>query len=60
MKTFEIKIIETLSRSLEINAQSEDEALYIANQMYKDEDVILDSDDHSETLFQYIQPIFNE
>lgn len=49
MKEFKIEIIEKLSESLNIKANSIDEALDKVNEMYKNEQIILDSSNHIDT-----------
>ena len=51
MKTFEIEIKETLSRIIEVKAETENEAFTIVKQMYRDEDVVLDSSDYVDTEY---------
>ncbi|HED06245.1 MAG TPA: protein dpnD [Ignavibacteria bacterium] len=49
MKTFEIEIQEILSRIVEIDARSEDEALQKVKEMYQKEEIVLDSSDYLDT-----------
>jgi len=51
MKKFKIEVKETLSRIIEINANSIDEALENVQQIYKNEKIILDNDDFVEVDF---------
>jgi hypothetical protein len=51
MKKFDVEIIETLSKVVEIEAESETHAIIIATEMYNDEEFILDSSNHIETNF---------
>jgi len=51
MKTYSIVAEEILSRTVDIEADSEDQALIIAEQMYNDEDIVLDYRDHHFTSF---------
>ena len=44
-KIFQIEIVETLSNTIEISAENEQEALLKAQDMYKKEEVILYADD---------------
>ena len=51
MKTFEIEIKETLSRIIEVKAETENEAFTKVKQMYKDEEIVLDSSDYVDTEY---------
>lgn len=45
MKKYEVRFIETLERIIEIEAESEEEAQDIADEMYNNEEIVLDSED---------------
>lgn len=49
---FVVVITEILSRQVDIEADSKEEAEIRARKMYKDEFVVLDWDDHDETVFE--------
>jgi len=49
---FVVVITEILSRQVDIEADSKEEAENRARKMYKDEFVVLDWDDHDETVFE--------
>jgi nicotinic acid phosphoribosyltransferase len=51
METFKIEVKETLSRIIEIEASSEDEAFSKIQELYNKEEIVLDSDDYIETEF---------
>lgn len=51
MPKYKIEIKEILTRIVEIEAQSEDDALETAQNLYKNEEIVLDSDDFSEVEF---------
>jgi hypothetical protein len=51
MKTYKIEVKETLSRIIEINANSIDEVLENVQKIYKNEEIILDNDDFVEVDF---------
>lgn len=51
MKTYKIEVKETLSRIIEINANSINEALENVQKIYKNEEIILDNDDFVEVDF---------
>lgn len=55
METFKIEIKETLSRTIEIEANSMDEAYSKVREMYRDEEILLDSDDYVDTDFIEIE-----
>lgn len=45
MKTFKFEIIKTLSRIVEIDAESYDDALSEVHTMYSEGEIVLDADD---------------
>jgi len=49
MKTFEFEIQELLSRIIEVEAKSEKEAYRKVKEMYKNEEIVLDSSDFVKT-----------
>jgi hypothetical protein len=49
METFKIEVKETLSRIIEIEANSADEAFSKIQDLYKKEEIVLDADDYVET-----------
>jgi len=49
MKVFSFNIQETLSRTIEVEADSEEIALQMVKSMYRNEDVVLDYSDHEDT-----------
>ncbi len=51
MKTFKIEVKETLSRIIEIEANSVDEAFLKIQNLYKNEEIVLDANDYVETEF---------
>ena len=51
METFKIEVKETLSRIIEIEANSVDEAFSKIQNLYKNEKIVLDADDYVETEF---------
>ena len=51
METFKIEVKETLSRVIEIEANSADEAFSKIQDLYKKEEIVLDADDYVETEF---------
>lgn len=61
MKEFKIEIIEKLSETLNIKANSIDEALSKVNELYKNEQVILDASNHIDTeIREYNENDFND
>jgi len=55
MKTFEIEVKEILTRTIEVKANTEDEALQIVRQDYNDEKIVLDSSDFVDVYFKKIK-----
>lgn len=45
----QVEITETLSKIVEIEANTEEEALQIANEMYQEEEIVLDENDYIDT-----------
>ena len=50
-KTFQIEILETLSNLVEISAENEQEALLKAQELYRNEEVVLYPDNFIDTKF---------
>ncbi len=57
MKTFEIEIKETLSKIIEIEANSIDAAIEKATSLYNNEEIILSSDDYFDTEIGLLRPL---
>lgn len=51
MKTFYISITETLKRTVEVHAETVDEALQKAEDAYHNDEIVLDSEDFIDTDF---------
>ena len=54
-KTFQIEIVETLSNLVEISAENEQEALLKAQELYRNEEVVLYPDDLIDTKFNILK-----
>lgn len=54
MQTYTVIVEETLSRHVEIEAESPAQAEEIANRQYNDEEIVLDADDLSDVLIKEI------
>ena len=50
-RVFQIEIVETLSNIVEVDAENEQEALLKAQDMYRNEEVVLYPDDFIDTKF---------
>ena len=50
-KIFQIEIVETLSNIIEISAENEQEALLKAQELYRNEDIVLYPDNLIDTKF---------
>ena len=50
-RVFQIEIVETLSNIVEVNAENEQDALLKAQDMYRNEEVVLYPDDFIDTKF---------
>jgi hypothetical protein len=56
METFKIEVQEFLSRIIEIEAKSAEEAISKVREMYRNEEIVLDSDDYVTTeieIYEY-------
>jgi len=51
MGSFKIEVKETLSRIIEIEASSYDEAYLKVKEMYNSEEIVLDTEDYIDTEF---------
>ncbi len=51
MRTFDVEIIETLARTITVKAQDEVDARDIVEEMYRGEEIILDSEDFVQVEF---------
>lgn len=56
MKKYKVVITETLQRVVEIETNSQEEAIEIANKNYENEEIVLDSSDYVDTLFEIATP----
>lgn len=54
-KLFKIEIQEFLSRIIEVQAENKDDAIIKVKEMYRKEEVVLDSDDYVTTEFNEYQ-----
>lgn len=50
-----IEITETLQRTVEVDAEDMDDALYKVKKMYYKEDIMLDSSDYIDTEFMMVE-----
>ncbi len=54
MKKFTVEVTETLQRQIEVKAADKNEAISIVEDMYRSEEVVLDSGDYIDTEFNLI------
>ena len=54
MNKFIIEITETLQRQVEVEADSEEDAIYKIRNQYKKEDIVLDESDYVNTQFEIL------
>lgn len=54
MKKFTVEITETLQRQIEVEAADENEAISKVEDMYRNEEVVLDSGDYIDAEFNLI------
>ncbi len=54
-KTFSIEVEETLSRTVEVKAESVEEAISKLKELYHNEEIVLSSEDHVSTEFKEIE-----
>lgn len=57
METFEIEVHEVLSRVVRVEAESMNDAISKVNDMYRNEEIVLDAEDYEYTE---IKPFFND
>ncbi len=55
-KTFSIEIEETLSRTVEVEANSAEEAISKLKKSYQNQEIVLSSEDYVTTEFKEIEP----
>lgn len=55
MKKFKVEITEYLQKTITIIASSEEAALEEAESLYKDEEIVLDSSNHTGTDFEIVE-----
>lgn len=55
MGKYNIEIIETLNRIIEIEAKDENEGLNIVQQKYRNSEIVLSADDYVDTSFNIIK-----
>jgi hypothetical protein len=55
METFKIEVKETLSRTIEVEAKSTEEALLKIEDLYKKQEIVLDAGDFVEAEFLNIE-----
>lgn len=53
-KKFTVEITETLQRQIEVKANNEDEAEQTVRDMYRNEEIVLSSDDYIDTEFEVL------
>lgn len=58
MNTYNILITEVLVKAVQVQARSKEEAIAVGEQMYKNEEIVLDSDDLEDTLFEVCDDLF--
>lgn len=55
MKIFEFEIKETLSKTIKVESKSKEDAYNKIQEMYKNEEIVLDSSDYIETEIEEIK-----
>ncbi len=55
MNKFKIEVKETLSKVIEIEAENVEEAIQKVSKFYKDEEIILDSEDYLDTSIKELK-----
>ena len=60
MRKFNIKITETLQRQIEVKVNSKEEALRLVKSKYKNEEIILDSENYVSTDFNVINELITK
>lgn len=54
MNTFKIEISETLAKVIEIVCDTKEQAFTIVEEMYRNEEVVLSSEDYVSTEYEFI------
>ena len=57
METFEIEIVETLSRTIKVKADSAHTAILKAQKLYRDEKIVLDENDYIDTTIELFEMV---
>jgi len=55
VKTYKVQVTETLQRIVEVEATDEDAAVDAVNNQYRDEEIILDSDDANDVEIEVVE-----
>ena len=55
MKTYRVVVTETLQRIVYINAKSAEEAKDVAEERYRNEEIVLDSSDYQDTKIEVVE-----
>lgn len=55
MKTYRVVITETLQRTVYIDAKSAEEAKDVAEEKYRNENIVLDSSDYQDTEIEVVE-----
>lgn len=54
---YQVEVRETLSKVVDIEASSEDEAIQLVKEQYQNEEIILDSENYIETEYEIYEDI---
>ena len=60
MKKYIVEITETLQKQVEVEANSKEEALRLVKNKYRNEEIILDSENYIETDFDIINELITK
>lgn len=55
MKTYRVVVTETLQRIVYIDAKSAEEARDVAEERYRNEEIVLDSSDYQDTKIEVVE-----
>jgi len=54
MKKYQVQITETLQRIVEVEAESFDDAINKVNDQYENMEIVLDANDHIQTIIECV------
>lgn len=56
-KKYQIEIVETIAKTVEIKAKSESDAILLVKERYQNEDIVLGASNHAQTTFKVTEKL---